>query len=187
MYSAIQVRTAARPTRLWKAATSCGKSEISIRLAMVSPAGDRDIYTEERNKKDQPGIGIKDSSRMAGVIAPHLTKKMLIQYKCVFFSNIIHNKHVSWDARWGLKRAFLNHAISKSTLNKTNKPSCSFAWMHFVSHLSSCFHKLPFTCRTFTCDDKIHWSLYVDKMIDVMVQISKEFKLFKDWGRHVQH
>lgn len=38
MNSATQVRTAASPTRLWKAATSWGKSEISIRLAMVRPA-----------------------------------------------------------------------------------------------------------------------------------------------------
>lgn len=57
--------------------------------------------------------------------------------------------------------------------------------MYFFSHLSPYFHKLPLTCRTFTCDDKIHSSLYVDKMIDAMVQISK-VKLFKDWGRHVQ-
>uniref|UniRef100_A0A0E9T8S0 Uncharacterized protein n=1 Tax=Anguilla anguilla TaxID=7936 RepID=A0A0E9T8S0_ANGAN len=33
MYSAMQVSTAARPTRLWKAATNCGRSVISIRLA----------------------------------------------------------------------------------------------------------------------------------------------------------
>lgn len=42
MNSATQVRTAASPTRLWKAATSCGKSEISIRLAMVRPENQED-------------------------------------------------------------------------------------------------------------------------------------------------
>lgn len=56
----------------------------------------------------------------------------------------------------------------------------------FSSHLSSSFHNVPLTWRTFTCDDNIHSSLYVDKKIDVMAQISKEFKLFKDGWRHVQ-
>lgn len=32
----------------------------------------------------------------------------------------------------------------------------------------------------------MYLSLYVDKMIDVMLQVSQEFKLFKDWGRHMQ-
>jgi hypothetical protein len=37
MYVATQVRTAATPTSEWKAATSWGRSVISIRLAMVVP------------------------------------------------------------------------------------------------------------------------------------------------------
>lgn len=41
MYSATQVSTAAKPTRLWKAATSCGRSEIWIFLAMAKPANNK--------------------------------------------------------------------------------------------------------------------------------------------------
>lgn len=37
IYSATQVSTAARPTKLWKAATSWGKSLIWILLAMAKP------------------------------------------------------------------------------------------------------------------------------------------------------
>lgn len=36
------------------------------------------------------------------------------------------------------------------------------------------------------CDDDIRSTLYVDKMIDVMLQISKEFTLLKDRGQSVQ-
>lgn len=46
----------------------------------------------------------------------------------------------------------------------------------FSSHLSSYFHKLPLTCRTFTCDDNIHSSLCVDKKMDVMAQIRQEIQ-----------
>lgn len=42
------------------------------------------------------------------------------------------------------------------------------------SHLSSYFHKLPPTCRTFTRDDNIHSSLCVDTKMDVMAQISQK-------------
>lgn len=45
---------------------------------------------------------------------------------------------------------------------------------------------LQLTCPTFICDDDIHSTLYVDKMIDVMLQISKEFTLLKDRGQSVQ-